>query len=149
VPGEAVIAGGVLETVLYATDIEATVAFYARVLGFVPFSGPIGAAGHGLRLPSGAVLLVFDAARSSRPGRGVPPHGAVGPGHVCFTIEPMSYEAWRAHLAAVRVEIEREIVWPGGGDGDQPARSIYFRDPAGNSVELMAGDYWRHVEAGG
>jgi catechol 2,3-dioxygenase-like lactoylglutathione lyase family enzyme len=34
------------------------------------------------------------------------------------------------------VEIEREITWPLGG------RSVYFRDPAGNSVEFVEGEIW-------
>ena len=31
---------------------------------------------------------------------------------------------------------EREISWPLGG------RSVYFRDPAGNSVEYVEGQIW-------
>ena len=34
------------------------------------------------------------------------------------------------------VEIEREITWPKGG------RSVYFRDPANNSVEFVEGEIW-------
>ena len=44
--------------------------------------------------------------------------------------------AWRDRLAAARVEIEAEIEWPRGG------RSIYVRDPAGNSVELAPAGIW-------
>lgn len=142
---------GVHETVLYAADIDAAVAFYAEVLGLAPFRETVGPAGRGLRLPGGAVLLIFDPERSIRRGRGVPSHGAIGPGHVCFAIPPEAYDAWLAHLLAKGVEIEQEITWPGpqGRDEGGPARSVYFRDPDGNSVELMAGDYWAHVEAGG
>lgn len=135
---------GVHETVLYAADIGAAAAFYAGVLGLAPFPEAIGAAGRGLRLPGGAVLLIFDPERSIRRGRAVPTHGAIGPCHVCFAIPPESYERWLAHLGAKGVEIEQEITWP--GPEGAPARSIYFRDPDGNSVELMAGDYWEHAE---
>ena len=34
------------------------------------------------------------------------------------------------------VDIETEVEWPGGG------RSIYVRDPAGNSVELASSTIW-------
>lgn len=138
---------GVHETVLYAADIDGAAAFYADVLGLTPFPEAVGVAGRGLRLPGGAVLLIFDPERTIRPGRGVPTHGAIGPVHVCFAIPPDCYETWLSHLAARGVEIEHEVTWP--GPGGTPARSIYFRDPDGNSVELMAGDYWAHVERGG
>ena len=138
---------GVHETILYAADVDGAVAFYAGVLGLAAFGERVGAAGRGLRLPSGAVLLIFDPARSSVPGRGVPSHGAVGAGHIAFAIAHDAYDGWLARLREAGVEIEQEITWP--GSGGEPARSVYFRDPAGNSVELMAGDYWASVEAGG
>lgn len=131
------------ETVLYAGDPEGAVRFYQRVLGLEPLGGALGPVGRGLRLPDGAVLLIFDPEASSRPGRDVPSHGARGEGHIAFAIRREAYDAWRARLGEVGVEIEREIEWP--GPEGEPARSIYFRDPAGNSVELMAGDYWAHA----
>jgi catechol 2,3-dioxygenase-like lactoylglutathione lyase family enzyme len=39
-------------------------------------------------------------------------------------------EAWRKQLRQAGISIERQVDWPEGG------RSIYFRDPAGNVVEL-------------
>lgn len=133
---------GVHETVLYASHLDAAVRFYAHVLGLEPFRESVGAAGRGLRLPGGAVLLLFDPERSIKPGRDVPSHGAIGPGHVCFAIAPGTYGEWVGHVRASGVEIEQEMDWPGG------ARSAYFRDPAGNSVELMEGDYWKSVHTG-
>ena len=38
--------------------------------------------------------------------------------------------------AAAGVRIEAEVAWPGGG------RSIYVRDPSGNSVELATAAVW-------
>ena len=43
-------------------------------------------------------------------------------------------------LAEQRVAIEREVDWPGGGF------SLYFRDPAGNSLELATPRLWFHDE---
>ena len=45
-------------------------------------------------------------------------------------------ESWRQKLLQNKVSIEREISWPQGG------HSIYFRDPAGNSLELATTSTW-------
>jgi catechol 2,3-dioxygenase-like lactoylglutathione lyase family enzyme len=45
-------------------------------------------------------------------------------------------DAWRDHLAARGVDIEAEVQWPRGG------HSLYFRDPAGNSLELASPRIW-------
>jgi catechol 2,3-dioxygenase-like lactoylglutathione lyase family enzyme len=66
----------------------------------------------------------------------VPPHGAHGPGHVCFGAAGPDIEAWRAHLEARGIEIEADFCWPQGG------RSIYFRDPAGNCIEFAEPRIW-------
>ena len=89
------------------------------------------------RLDDGAMLLLFDATRSSQPGRPVPSHGpAEGVVHVAFSVGAGELDAWRERLREHGVELEQEVDWPRG------ARSIYVRDPAGNSVELVAGDLW-------
>jgi catechol 2,3-dioxygenase-like lactoylglutathione lyase family enzyme len=122
----------VYETVLYADDVEAAARFYESVLGLRLVTGPdeLMAA---LRLEDGGVLLIFDPQRASRPGRAVP-HGTSGAGHVAFSVPEL--DAAAAELQAHGVELERETEWPQGG------RSVYFRDPAGNSVELAEGEVW-------
>ncbi len=126
---------GVYETVLYGDDVPAMVDFYARTLGLRVVDGPdeLSAA---FRLADGGMLLVFDPARSGRPGRPVPSHGWRGPGHIAFRIPDGTHAAWRDALRAHGVPIEREVEWPRGG------RSLYVRDPAGNSVELTADELW-------
>src|SRR5439155_10606919 len=69
-------------------------------------------------------------------GTAVPLHGARGQGHMAFTVWEAELPAWRMRLADAAVAIETEIVWPGGG------HSIYFRDPAGNSIELATPRLW-------
>jgi catechol 2,3-dioxygenase-like lactoylglutathione lyase family enzyme len=127
--------GRVYETVLYAGDVRSTARWYADVLGLRQIEPPdeLSAA---FRLPDGGVLLVFDPTRSSVPGRPVPSHGAAGPGHVAFSVEPGSLGTWAERLRRRGVEVEKEIDWGEGG------RSIYVRDPAGNSIELVDGDIW-------
>jgi catechol 2,3-dioxygenase-like lactoylglutathione lyase family enzyme len=73
----------------------------------------------------------------------VPPHGARGAGHVAFRVPAAALEAWRARLTAAGVAIEAEIAWPRGG------RSLYVRDPAGNSVELGTAAIWGLPEGDG
>jgi len=125
---------GIYETVLYGRDVPAMKDFYAGVLGLRLVDGPdeLSAA---FRLPDGGVLLVFDPARSGLPDRPVPSHGAVGPGHVAFHV-PEGLDGWHAVLAENGVPVERDVTWPRGG------RSLYVRDPAGNSVELTADEIW-------
>jgi len=123
----------IFESVLYAADLEVAERFYRDVLGlellrrsdlFLVFRC------------EGGVLLVFDPERSEAPGRSVPLHGARGPGHLALAARPAELEGWRAQLAEAGVPIEAEVEWKEGG------RSLYFRDPAGNSIELAPGTLW-------
>jgi len=126
---------GIYETVLYAPDVAAEAAFYADVLGLRLVDGPDELAA-AFRLDDGGVLLIFDPSRASVPGRPVPSHGATGAGHVAFSVEEGTLDKWAEKLRKRGVEIELERPWQRGG------RSIYVRDPAGNSVELVEGDLW-------
>jgi catechol 2,3-dioxygenase-like lactoylglutathione lyase family enzyme len=125
----------VYETVIYGTDIDAMVGFYEGVLGLRPVEPPDELAA-AFRLGDGGMLLVFDPRRASAPGRRVPSHGATGAGHVAFAVGPGELDARRDALLAHDIEIEQEVEW------DARGRSLYVRDPAGNSVELVEGDIW-------
>lgn len=124
----------ILETILYADDLDGAGVFYADVVGLTLVSDmrPLSLA---FRVGPGSVLLIFDASAAAQPGRIVPSHGATGPGHVALRIEDGAYAEWLAHLREAGIEIEQEHVWERG-------RSIYVRDPAGNSVELVTEDIW-------
>jgi len=134
------------ETTLYAEDLRAMERFYTDVLGLrkVSDSAPRGMAFRAcpLRRPAlsrvspQSVLLIFNPSLTRQPHPDVPSHGAIGPGHCAFSIAPDDLDAWRSHLAAHNVAIERETTWPTG------AKSLYVRDPAGNSIELIAGNLW-------
>jgi catechol 2,3-dioxygenase-like lactoylglutathione lyase family enzyme len=125
---------GVYETVLYAPDPPAAAVFYREALGLEQLEDPDELSAV-FRLPNEGVLLIFNPIMSSRPGRPVPSHGSAGPGHIAFALEAGAYEAVLAHLQDKGIEIEREVGWERG-------RSVYVRDPAGNSVELVDGDIW-------
>lgn len=128
----------ILETALYVDDLDAAEAFYGGRLGL---SRIVRAEGRHLFFRCGAgVLLLFrpEATEVVDPAAplSVPPHGARGAGHLCFAAEPQGIEAWRERLRELGIPIESEIAWPGGG------RSIYFRDPAGNSLEIAEARIW-------
>lgn len=132
---------GVHETVLYGPDVRALAAFYRDVLGLTPV-GNADDQSAALRLPRGdAVLLLFNPEYAAQEGRGVPAHGARGPGHVAFRVPSAELDAWRAALTARGIPIELERGWSRGG------RSIYIRDPAGNSVEIVEGEIWPPARA--
>ena len=127
-------ANSVLETALYVNDLPAAERFYSQVLGLELYSREEGR--HVFFRCGNAMLLLFNPAKTHQPTGLVPTHGADGPGHVAFSLNPSDIEAWRAHLERHTVPIETEVQWPKGGF------SIYFRDPAGNSVELATPQLW-------
>lgn len=130
-------ARAILETVLYAEDLTAAETFYSRIMGLEVAQRLAGKFVF-FRMAE-QMLLVFDPRESSRhdPRNPIPRHGATGQGHVCFRAESHSaVEAWRRHLVAQGLTIEADHRWPNG------ARSIYLRDPAGNSVEVGEARMW-------
>ena len=130
---------GILETSLYAEDLVQAERFYRDVLGLSVAARVEGRhvffrCGHGM-------LLIFRPEISAkRPLMGaklpVPPHGATGPGHVCFSAMADEFPRWFDRLKQNGVRVEADFTWPGGG------RSVYFRDPAGNSIELAEPRIW-------
>lgn len=131
---------GVLETVLYYTDEEETFRFYTEVLGMRSVGRT---PGRQIFLRAGSsVFLIFNAEATQRPGS-LPPHGATGPGHVCFLVPLTAYDRWRSHLAEAGVEILQDVDWPAGRTGETPlGSSFYFRDPSGNLLEIANADFW-------
>jgi catechol 2,3-dioxygenase-like lactoylglutathione lyase family enzyme len=123
----------IFETVLYAEDLVAAERFYHEALGLevLERSNLVVAFRCG-----GGVLLIFDPRKSAAPNRDVPSHGSSSAGHVAFAAKPEDIDAWRGRLRQAGVPIENEVDWREGG------RSIYFRDPAGNVIELAPPTIW-------
>jgi len=129
----------VLESALYVTDLAAAEHFYAVVLGLEPLGRVEGR--HAFFRCGGSVVLLFNAEATRHPPAPdarlpVPPHGTVGEGHLCFAATEAEIDRWKAHLIEAGVGIEAEFEWPQGG------RSIYFRDPSGNSLEFANPSIW-------
>lgn len=123
----------IFESVLYADDLAAAEQFYRDVLGLEVISRSELLVS--FRCADG-VLLVFNPAQSGAAGRDVPSHGRSGAGHLAFAASDTEREQWKRRLQNANVPIEAEVDWEQGG------RSIYFRDPAGNSIEFAPLTLW-------
>lgn len=128
----------VLETALYFDDLPGAGTFYQQLLSTIPLYQDdrliaIDAGG-------GTVLLLFrrgaSAAGVAAGGGQIPPHDGTGPAHVALAIRSEDLEEWETHLERSGVTVESCVDWPRGG------RSIYFRDPAGHSIELATPGIW-------
>ncbi|MEM8652369.1 MAG: VOC family protein [Pseudomonadota bacterium] len=127
----------ILETALYVDDLEAAERFYSEILGFEVILRDKDR--HVFFKLNGSVLLIFNPEVTKVPasaGIDVPVHGTTGQGHVCFTATDEELDMWKKKLEAKGIEIEREIEWFDG------VRSIYFRDPSGNSLEFAQPKLW-------
>jgi len=81
------------------------------------------------------MLLIFNPAKTMEESDAAP-HGGHGPGHVAFAAPMADLEEWKTYLTKKHVAIEKDVIWPGG------ARSLFFRDPAGNCLELATPVLW-------
>ncbi|MCH7471428.1 VOC family protein [bacterium] len=123
----------ILESCLYVSDLDAAETFYKNVLGLEVHSRREDR--HVFFRCGERMLLLFNP-QATRPS-----HGTDGPGHLAFAVREHELAPWRSALREHGVRIVREHTWPGGG------QSIYFRDPAGNSLELATPATWAIDEA--
>lgn len=125
----------ILETCLYIDDLDAASDFYTQVLGLKVYSRS--EQRHLFFRIGNQMLLLFNPDETLKKTREVPTHGTKGPGHVAFQIDKSEILAWRDHLKQHKIEIESEVTWSTG------SQSIYFRDPAGNCLELASVGIWK------
>jgi catechol 2,3-dioxygenase-like lactoylglutathione lyase family enzyme len=136
--GEAPAIEGLLETSLYARDLQRTAAFYRDLFGFRALvDSPRLVA---FEISGRSVLLVFQADATEHDvvdARGViPGHDGRGRLHLALSIGADDLGAWRKRLADRGVAIVGEYRWPRGGV------SLYMRDPDGALVELATPGLW-------
>ena len=124
----------VVETAICVDDLQAAETFYQTILG-LPVIGKEPGRHVFFQVGEASVLLAF-LAEATLKGDGLPPHGTTGPGHFALGIAAEDLDGWRKLLRGHGVTVEKEVEWPRGG------RSLYFRDPAGNSVELVTPGVW-------
>jgi catechol 2,3-dioxygenase-like lactoylglutathione lyase family enzyme len=124
----------IVETSAYVDDLGRAERFYGDVLGLELLAREEGRHAF-FRVGDRNVLLLFHAPTTLKGDR-LPAHGATGPGHFAFGVSAESLGDWRERLEKHDVPVEQEVTWPRG------ARSLYFRDPSGNSVELVTPGLW-------
>jgi len=124
----------VVETGIYAADLELAERFYRDVLELELVASETGRHVF-FRVGEGSMLLVFQP-DSTLKGEHLPTHGTSGAGHFALGVPASDLDDWRSHLMRFGVPIEHEESWPRGG------HSLYFRDPAGNLVELITPGLW-------
>ena len=125
---------GLLETALYVTDLPRAIVFYRSVLGLKLLGEFDAERGAAFGIGDG-VLLLFRVEDTQR-GGDLPPHGAVGAGHIAFAISAEDRLDWKLWLIESGVAIEAEHRF-----GPRPP-SLYFRDPDGNLLELAVPEIW-------
>jgi catechol 2,3-dioxygenase-like lactoylglutathione lyase family enzyme len=127
-----------LESSLYVSDLDRSVAFYQRLFGFNAFvrDGRMCALG----VPGAQVLLLFRRGASAAPsptrGGVIPGHDGAGTLHLCFAIAEAELPAWERHLVEAGIPRESRVDWPSG------SVSLYFRDPDRHLVELATPRLW-------
>ncbi len=129
---------GLLETSLYAADLERTTAFYRDLFDFKALvESPRLVA---FEVAARHVLLIFQAGATAddvKDARGtIPGHDGRGRLHLALSITAADCDAWRSRLDARGVALAGEYRWPRGGT------SLYFRDPDGALVELATPGLW-------
>ncbi|SRR5579871_333765 len=129
---------GIVETCIYSSDLARSINFYRDKLGLRLLESldrlcAFAAGDHQL-------LLIFlyggSAEPTQMPGGLIPPHDGSGQSHFAFAISKVDYGAWKDHLAAQDITVESEVDWPAGG------KSLYFRDPDENLLELATPGIW-------
>ncbi len=127
----------VVETCIYSSDLDSMKKFYVGVLGLPLVQEENNKL---IFLKAGkSMLLIFDPTRTSMDRDRLPAHGAQTPPssvHFAMEIEVRDYQQWKKLLANNKIAIEKEVDWKGR------AKSLYFRDPAGNLVELITPGEW-------
>jgi catechol 2,3-dioxygenase-like lactoylglutathione lyase family enzyme len=113
--------------VLTVRDVEATCSFYARVLGMQVVT--FGEARKALAFGRQKINL-HQTGREFEPKAALPTPGSAD---LCL-IADVALDDVTAHLAACGVTIVDGPVMRTGATG--PIRSVYFRDPDGNLIEV-------------
>jgi catechol-2,3-dioxygenase len=127
----------VIETCIYSSDLESMKKFYVGILGLSVVQEEKDKL---IFLKAGkSVLLIFDPLRTSINNDKLPTHGAMTPPssiHFAMEIEQQEYQPCKEHLVRNGIAIEKEVKW------NSNTKSLYFRDPSGNLVELITPGGW-------
>lgn len=131
---------GILETCLYAKNLDEAKSYYSVLPGIELISEEEGR--HVFFKCGDGMLLIFNPSHTSSQQTHInhskiPLHGTEGAGHIAFSVDEKELDEWRRFLANNHIPIESEVAWPNG------SVSLYFRDPSGNSLELVSPKIWK------
>jgi catechol-2,3-dioxygenase len=127
----------IIETCIYASNLEEMKNFYINYLGLEFVSEE---KGRSVFLKAGkSMLLIFNPTNAlNNTNKLFPKHGAMTPPsiiHFALEIQKEDYEKWKYVLLDNKIYIEKEIEL-------KDSRSIYFHDPVGNLVEFITNNAW-------
>lgn len=127
----------VIETCIYSSDLRSMKKFYVGILGLSIIHEEEDKL---IFMKAGkSVLLIFDPLRTSINNDRLPTHGAITPPssiHFAMEIEEQEYQPCKELLVRNGIAIEKEVKW------NSNTKSLYFRDPSGNLVELITPGGW-------
>ena len=131
---------GIIETCLYAENLDDVREFYLSLPGLKLVAEEEGR--HLFFSCGSQMLLIFNPQHTANEqtdvdGQSVPLHGSHGSTHLAFAIHDDDLDKWRKFFHENRIPIESEVTWPNG------TTSLYFRDPAGNSLEVVSPQLWK------
>jgi catechol 2,3-dioxygenase-like lactoylglutathione lyase family enzyme len=130
----------IVETCIYSSDLEKMKRFYINILGLEFVSEEKDR--HVFLKAGKNMLLIFNPIKTldnNKDDSKFPVHGAFAPPsiiHFALEIDNENYNSAKYTLNEKNVKIEREVVWETG------TNSVYFRDPAGNLVEIITQGSW-------
>lgn len=127
----------IVETCIYSSKLKEMKDFYMNKLGLDFVSEENGR--HVFLKAGKSMLLIFNPESTLNDSISIfPIHGAITPPsivHFALEINTADYEKWKDLLSKKQINIEKELKIGN-------SRSVYFRDPSGNVVELITENAW-------
>ena len=127
----------IVETCIYSSELKEMKDFYMNKLGLDFVSEENGR--HVFLKAGKSMLLIFNPESTLNDSISIfPIHGAITPPsivHFALEINTTDYEKWKDLLSKKQINIEKELKIGN-------SRSVYFRDPSGNVVELITENAW-------
>ncbi len=125
----------IVETCIYFPDLDKMKEFYQKKLGLELISKKENR--HLFFKVGDSMLLIFNPKVTMNEKDII--HGALSPPtmiHFAFQISKNDFRLAKQNILSKNIPAEKVVTWSNG------AQSMYFRDPAGNLVEIITDDAW-------